>query len=99
MTVSLGRAPMAILALFLLSAPVVILRGATRGAQLNVWVFAQTHYLGYQRPIARFQAKHPGIRVKMTQIPLGTLTDKLVSSFMSDTGAPDVLMMEIGFIG
>src|SRR5687767_5163109 len=99
MNFPLGRAPTAMLVLLLLSAPVIVLRGATGGAQLNVWVFAQTHYEGYKPPIARFQARHPGIHVKMTHIPLTGMTDKLASAFMSDTGAPDVLMMEIGPIG
>lgn len=85
--------------LLAVSAPVVLTRPSATQADIDFWVFAQSHYEEYKPRVAEFETLHPGVRVNLQMLPGNVETDKLMAAFLSDTGAPDVVEIEIGAIG
>ena len=94
----LGKGPMVMLILFLISTVWILARPSERGEELEFWVFAGIHYEEYQARIPLFEAQHPGVKIRLTNFG-GTMHDKLLTALLSDFGAPDLVEVEIGSIG
>ncbi|MFQ5808322.1 MAG: ABC transporter substrate-binding protein [Armatimonadota bacterium] len=85
--------------LLALSAPVVLTRPSAQGSDIDFWVFAHAHYEEYKPRVAEFEQRHPGTSVNLQMLPGNVETDKLMAAFLSGTGAPDLVEIEIGSIG
>ncbi|MFB3101104.1 MAG: hypothetical protein ACE1ZM_06635, partial [Gammaproteobacteria bacterium] len=59
----LGKGPMVMLILFLISTIFILARSSERGEGLEFWVFASTHFEEYQARVPIFEAQHPGVKV------------------------------------
>ena len=94
----LGKGPMVMLVLFLLSTAFILARTSGKGEELEFWVFANTHYEEYQARVPLFEAQHPGVKVRLTNFG-GTMHDKLLAALLSNFGAPDLVEVEITSIG
>jgi arabinosaccharide transport system substrate-binding protein len=94
----LGKGPMVMLILFLISAVFIFARTSERKEELVFWVFANTHYEEYQARIPIFEAQHPGVKVQLNNFG-GTMHDKLLTAMLSNFGAPDLVEVEITSIG
>ena len=98
----IGRAPLIMAVLFLLSAPFILAGGRDDAAgkkQLELWVFARTHREEYAARLPAFEAQHPGVKVRLQEIPGQVLVDKLLAAYLSETGAPDLVETEISATG
>ncbi len=94
----LGKGPMVMLILFLISAVFILAPSKESGENLEFWIFANTHYEEYQARVPIFEAQHPGVNVQLINLG-GTMHDKLLTAMLSDFGAPDVVEVEINAIG
>ena len=94
----LGKGPMVMLVLFLISSVFIFAPSEEKGDNFEFWVFAPTHYEEYQARLPIFEAQHPGINVQLINFG-GTMHDKLLTALLSDFGAPDVVEVEITSIG
>jgi arabinosaccharide transport system substrate-binding protein len=94
----LGKGPMVMLILFLLSTILILARSSEQSEKLEFWVFASTHYEEYQTRVPLFQAEHPGVQVRLTNFG-GSMHDKLLTALLSNFGAPDLVEVEIASIG
>jgi len=96
----LGRAPLVMIVLLVLSAPVVLTHDYYKSPDdLELWVFATTHKDEYAARLPGFEKSHPPTRVLMQEIPGGVLFDKLLACFLTGKGAPDLAEIEISAIG
>ncbi len=95
----LGRAPLAMIAALIVSAPLALLRSPEETSTLDFWVFAQTHYDEYSARVKEFEREHPGCTVRLQLLPGTVAFDKLMSAFLAGVGAPDLVEVEIGSIG
>ena len=94
----LGKGPMVMLVLFLISCLFIFAPTEEKGENLEFWIFANTHYEEYQARVPIFEAQHPDVNVKLINYG-GTMHDKLLTALLSDFGAPDVVEVEITSIG
>lgn len=94
----LGRAPVVMALLFLLSLPFVWMRPSASEDALQFWVFANTHYDEYRERVELFE-KQRRVEVNLQLIPGNVLVDKLLAAFLSNTGAPDLAEVEINQSG
>ena len=96
-----GRAPLVMAVLCLLSLPFLSRPKAIVSGEksLRVWTFANTHYLDYKARIPLFERSHPGVRVNLQLLPSNELADRLMSGFLSGSGAPELVEVEIGVAG
>ncbi|MFC1737087.1 ABC transporter substrate-binding protein [Candidatus Hydrogenedentota bacterium] len=98
----LGKAPLVMIVLFLVSATPIGLRttlASSSDTELVFWVFAPPHYDEYEAKIPKFEAENPGVRVKLKKVFYEVLHDKLQSAFLSGYGAPDMVEIEFGQAG
>ena len=56
----LGKGPMVMLVLFLISTLFIFGRSEEQGEDLEFWIFANTHYEEYQARVPIFEAQNPG---------------------------------------
>ncbi len=89
----LGKGPMVMLILFLVSTIVILARPSGQSEQLEFWGFANTHYEEYQARVPIFEAQHPGVKVRLTNFG-GTMHDKLLTALLSNFGAPDMVELD-----
>lgn len=61
----LGKGPMVMLMLFLISTIFIFARSEEQGENLEFWIFANTHYEEYQARVPIFEARHPGVNVHL----------------------------------
>jgi arabinosaccharide transport system substrate-binding protein len=94
----LGKGPLVMLILFLISAVFILGRSSEESEELVFWVFASSHYEEYQARIPLFEAQHPDVKVQLANFG-GTMHDKLLTALLSDFGAPDLVEVEITSIG
>ena len=94
----LGKGPMVMLILFLISTLFIFGRSEDTGENLEFWIFAPTHYEEYQPRVPIFEAQNPGVNVRLINFG-GTMHDKLLTAMLSDFGAPDLVEVEITSIG
>ena len=94
----LGKGPMVMLLLFLISTIFIFARSEEQGENLEFWIFANTHYEEYQARVPIFEAQHPGVNVQLINFG-GTMHDKLLAAMLSSFGAPDLVEVEITSIG
>ncbi|MCH8295401.1 sugar ABC transporter substrate-binding protein [Candidatus Poribacteria bacterium] len=94
----LGKGPMVMLILFLISTVFILARSSERGEGLEFWVFASTHFEEYQARVPIFEAQHPGVKVHLTNFG-NSMHDKLLTAMLSNFGAPDLVEVEITSIG
>ncbi|MBI2505862.1 MAG: extracellular solute-binding protein [Candidatus Latescibacteria bacterium] len=95
----LGRTPLVMLALFVVSALLVGFSGHLEGRRLVYWCFARTHYDDYMSAKERFEAAHPGWRVDIKLVDHASLLNRLTAAFVRGSGAPDATEIEITGIG
>ncbi len=95
----IGLAPAAMLALLVLSAPFVLRPRSRKGDVIRVWTFAQTHFDEYEARVGLFEERHPGVAVDLQLLPGNVMFDKMISSFLSGVGAPDLAEVEISSVG
>ena len=94
----LGKGPMVMLVLFLLSSIFIFSASEEKSDNLEFWIFASTHFDEYQARVPIFETRHPEVSVKLINYG-GTMHDKLLTALLSDFGAPDVVEVEITSIG
>ena len=94
----LGKGPMVMLILFLISTLFIFGRSEEQGEDLEFWIFANTHYEEYQARVPIFEAQNPGVNVQLINFG-GTMHDKLLAAMLSNFGAPDLVEVEITSIG
>ena len=94
----LGKGPMVMLILFLISTLFIFGRSEEKGENLEFWIFANTHYEEYQARVPIFEAQNPGVNVQLINFG-GTMHDKLLAAMLSNFGAPDLVEVEITSIG
>ena len=94
----LGKGPMVMLILFLISAVFILAPSEESSKNLEFWIFANTHYEEYQARVPIFEARYPDVNVQLINLG-GTLHDQLLTAMLSDFGAPDVVEVEINAIG
>ena len=94
----LGKGPMVMLILFLISTFFIFGRSEEEGENLEFWIFANTHYEEYQARVPIFEAQNPGVNVQLINFG-GTMHDKLLAAMLSNFGAPDLVEVEITSIG
>ena len=94
----LGKGPMVMFILFLISCLFIFAPAEEKGETLEFWVFAPTHYSEYQARLPIFQEQHPEINVELNNFG-NAMHDKLLTAFLSDFGAPDIVEVEITSIG
>ena len=94
----LGKGPMVMLVLFLISTLFIFGRSEETGEELEFWIFANTHYEEYQARVPIFEAENPGVNVRLINFG-GTMHDKLLAAMLSNFGAPDLVEVEITSIG
>ncbi|MDE0322726.1 MAG: extracellular solute-binding protein [Candidatus Poribacteria bacterium] len=94
----LGKGPMVMLILFLISTLFIFGRSEEEGENLEFWIFANTHYEEYQARVPIFEAQNPGVNVQLINFG-GTMHDKLLAAMLSNFGAPDLVEVEITSIG
>ena len=63
----LGKGPMVMLVLFLISTLFIFGRSEEAGEELEFWIFANTHYEEYQARVPIFEAENPGVNVRPHQ--------------------------------
>lgn len=97
-TFPIGKGPVVMLLLFLISSAFIVVPSEDKGEQLDFWIFANTHYEEYQARLPNFNKLHPDINVQLTNFG-GTMHDKLLTALLSNFGAPDVVEVEITSIG
>lgn len=97
-----GAVVLALLAMSGVSA-LTVLRGPAREeaveTTLEFWLFARTHERFYKEVIPRFEEQHPGVKVSMHLSRLEAMSRRLQAAFLSQVGGPDVIEMEISYIG
>lgn len=93
----LGKGPLVMCALFVLSGLAILGRETGREQTLEFWVFAQTHYDEYRGRIPDFERAHPGVTVDLKLV--ASSADKLLAAFLSEFGAPDLVEVEITSVG
>src|SRR5688572_15649183 len=89
------------LVIALVAGVVVTLRPSQEPADLNVWVFADSHYKAYKPLIPEFEKKHD-VKVNLNILNARALGVRLTSLFMADEHSeetPDLVEVEIGLIG
>ena len=83
----LGKGPMVMLVLFLISTLFIFGRSEEQGEDLEFWIFANTHYEEYQARVPIFEAQNPGVNVQLINFG-GTMHDKLLAAMLSNFGCP-----------
>ena len=83
--------------LALVLASLLISTAALAQTTLTIGVFEpfKTHV---DAVLPQFLAEHPGITVEVSQLAFGDHHDKLVTNLATGSGAPDVVVLEIGYI-
>ena len=66
---------------------------------LTVASFAKFHLLSYQPLVERFEAEHPGVRVKLELVEARSLFQRIFASFMADIPGADIVEIEISYVG
>ena len=94
----LGKGPMVMLVLFLISTLFIFGHSEEAGEDLEFWIFANTHYEEYQARVPIFEAENPAVNVRLINFG-GTMHDKLLAAMLSNFGAPDLVEVEITSIG
>ena len=94
----LGKGPMVMLVLFLISTLFIFGRSEEQGEDLEFWIFANTHYEEYQARVPIFETQNPEVNVRLINFG-GTMHDKLLTAMLSNFGAPDLVEVEITSIG
>ena len=91
----LGKTPLVMLTLFLLSALMVGLGSREKGQHLTYWAFARIHYEDYAVAKKRFEVAYPGWTVDLKLVDGRTLVNRLTAAFMRGSGAPDACDIDI----
>ena len=95
----LGKVPLVMALLFILSALTIGIGGDRQGTRLSYWCFARTHYDDYVIAKRRFEAMHPGWQVEIKLMDSQSLSNRLTAAFVRGSGAPDASEIEINDIG
>jgi arabinosaccharide transport system substrate-binding protein len=95
----LGRTPLVMAVLFLVSAMAIGIGGEEEEKRLEYWCFARTHYDDYLVAKERFEAMHPGWVVDIKLVDHPSLLNRLTAAFVRGSGAPDASEIEITGIG
>ncbi len=95
----LGKVPLVMALLFILSALTIGIGGDREGTRLSYWCFARTHYDDYVIAKRRFEAMHPGWQVEIKLMDSQSLSNRLTAAFVRGSGAPDASEIEINDIG
>ncbi len=95
-----GKAAFALLLLALFSGAWVFAQTSEKKeATLLFWTFAKTHYETYQKAIPAFEAKHPGVKVRVELVDSRAVGQRLQAAFWADLPVPDLCEVEIGTAG
>lgn len=95
-----GRAAFCILLLALVSGVYVSLhRTRQEPATLTLWTFADTHYKSYLKAMPAFEAKHPGVKVRVEQVTIQAVTTRLQAALQANLEVPDIVEVEISSAG
>ncbi|SEN29946.1 ABC transporter substrate-binding protein [Lihuaxuella thermophila] len=63
--------------------------------ELTFWTFGTT---GYEKLIPEYEKQHPNIKIKMQNGEFNDHHNKLFTAISAGSGAPDLAMIEVGFI-
>jgi len=95
----LGFAPLAMIALLIVSAPLSLRRPRQRQpGDCVFWLFAKTHNDEYQARLSDFVRAFPGHRLVISLNSGNVMRDKLLAAFLCQTGAPDLAEIEISSV-
>lgn len=95
-----GKAAFCILLIALISGVYVSLHRATQEpATLTLWTFADTHYKSYLKAMPAFEAKHPGVKVRVEQVTIQAVTTRLQAAMQANLEVPDLVEVEITSAG
>lgn len=97
----LGKPILVMLVVSLVSAVVVARRSQQTGADLDLWVFADSHYKAFVPLVEEYQREH-GIDINLNVVIIRAMNVRLASLFMTNPTSPDLpdlVEMEIGSIG
>jgi len=95
----LGKGPLVMLVVFAATGLTLHFAPAKKRADLEVWIFAKTHYDSYQRILPEFLERHPDRTVDLQLISGRALFQRLNAAFLSGKGAPDMAEIEISLVG
>jgi arabinosaccharide transport system substrate-binding protein len=95
----LGKMPLMMALLFVLSALSIGVGDDEEEQRLSYWCFARTHYDDYMVAKPRFEAMHPGWKVDIKLVDHPSLLNRLMAAFVRGSGAPDASEIEITGIG
>ena len=91
----LGRTPLVMLVLLLISGATLTLAPRESGRTLTYWTFERVHYEDYVEAKVAFEASHPGWTVDVVQLSFSGLMNRLTAAFVRGYGAPDIVDIEI----
>lgn len=94
----IGKAPIAILILFVVSSIFLVASLKKKDESLEFWIFAPTHYDEYQARLPLFNQLYPDVNVELINFG-DTMHEKLLTALLSNFGAPDIVEVEITSIG
>ncbi|PPA71020.1 ABC transporter substrate-binding protein [Jeotgalibacillus proteolyticus] len=69
--------------------------GSSDGTELNFWVFGATNY---EELAAQYMEENPDVSIKVNFSEMGDLHNNLFTAVSSNSGAPDVTMVEVSQI-
>ncbi len=95
----LGKGPLAMVLVFGATGLTLMFTPVRKTSDLELWVFAKTHYDCYQRVLPAFSEQHPDTSVDLQLISGRALFQRLNAAFLSGKGAPDVAEIEISLAG
>jgi arabinosaccharide transport system substrate-binding protein len=103
----IGPAPTLLLVLFLLTAAWMLFNASTAeppaGEEpktvLRLWTFALMHYEDYLESVPAFEAAHPGVKVQVELVHMRAVTTRLQSAMWAGLEVPDLVEVEISYVG
>jgi arabinosaccharide transport system substrate-binding protein len=72
---------------------------ASEGIELIFWGFADNRNKWYEALTVDFKAQMPDVTIKIESLPYAEMHDKVATTLVAGTGAPDIADIEIGRFG